>query len=131
MKYSLFAFLGIALVLGAMMVEFNQNAEEVYGESTQVEELYTPKDFWQNIQSWFSGSKKVTDISYDDFTPEEQKLIMAYTNGRPVEEFTREFCQMYGTNEYYEMKASIEDNNPDQDFTALFFFFEQIAATCK
>ena len=131
MKYTAFAFIGIALVLGVMMVEFNQNATEVYGVDTEVQELYTPKDFWQDIQAWFSGGKSLTDISYDDFSPEEQEMIKAFTGGQPIEQYTRTFCKAYGTYDYYEMKVSIEDNNPGKDLTGLFLFFDQIAATCK
>lgn len=131
MKYTAFVFIGIALVLGAMMADFSENTQEIYGENTKVEEIYTPKDFWENIMGWFSGNKNLMDVSYDDFTPEEQKMIKSFTGGRPIEEFTENFCLVYGTSEYYEMKASIQDTNPEQDFTALFLFFEQISAFCK
>ena len=130
MKYTAFAFIGIALVLGMMMADFNQNAQEVYGGNTEVEELYTPKDVWQDIKQWFSSGKNLTDLSYDDFTPEEQEMIRAFTGGQPIEEYTTQFCQTYGTYDYYEMKASIEDSNPDKDMTGLFFFFDQIALAC-
>ena len=130
MKYTAFVFIGVALLLGAMMADFSSNTQEIYGENTTVEELYTPKDFWENITGWFSGDKKLSDISYDDFTPEEQEVIKSFTGGRPIDEFTESFCKIYGTAEYYEMKISIQDSNPEKDYSALFLFFEQISAFC-
>lgn len=130
MKYTAFVFVGIALLLGVMMADFNSNAQEIYGTNTTVDELYTPKDFWQDIQDWFSGGKKLSDISYDDFTPEEQEVIRSFTGGKPIDEFTVNFCKNYGTQDYYAMKVLIQDANPENDYSTLFIFFEEISAFC-
>jgi hypothetical protein len=129
MKTGAIIFGVIVIACGLMLADFSDNLTNVYGENTEVQEIYTPKEFFQSMKVLMSG-ESLTDVTMDHFSPEEQAEIARYTGGMPLEEYTVNFCKYYGTSDYYEMKASIEDSNPEQDMTFLFLFFEQIAAHC-